>query len=50
MQAEPPLPLAGRAAVVTGVSRRVGIGFATARRLLAEADQPELRVRRSHGS
>lgn len=28
-------PLAGRAAVVTGVSRRAGIGFAVARRLLA---------------
>ena len=33
MQAE---LLAGRAAVVTGVSRRVGIGFAIARRLLAD--------------
>lgn len=30
------LPLAGRAAVVTGVSRRVGFGFAVARRLLAD--------------
>lgn len=29
------LPLAGRAALVTGVSRRQGIGFAVARRLLA---------------
>ncbi len=29
-------PLAGRAAVVTGVSRRIGIGFAIARRLLAD--------------
>jgi 3-oxoacyl-[acyl-carrier protein] reductase len=28
-------PLAGRVAVVTGVSRREGIGFATSRRLLA---------------
>ncbi|AWS48874.1 SDR family oxidoreductase [Streptosporangium sp. 'caverna'] len=28
-----PLPLRGRAAVVTGVSRRVGIGYAIARRL-----------------
>lgn len=28
-------PLAGRAAVVTGVSRRAGLGFAVARRLLA---------------
>jgi 3-oxoacyl-[acyl-carrier protein] reductase len=30
-----PLPLRGRAAVVTGVSRRAGIGYATARRLAA---------------
>jgi 3-oxoacyl-[acyl-carrier protein] reductase len=30
----PLLPLAGRAAVVSGVSRRAGIGFAIARRLL----------------
>lgn len=29
-------PLAGRVAVVTGVSRRTGIGFAIARRLLAD--------------
>jgi len=29
------LPLQGRAAVVTGVSRRVGIGFAVASRLAA---------------
>ena len=29
-------PLAGRAALVTGVSRRAGIGFALARRLLAD--------------
>ena len=32
-QPETDKPLAGRAAVVTGVSRRVGIGFAIARRL-----------------
>src|SRR5215472_12465386 len=31
----PQLPLAGRAAVITGVSRRRGIGFAIARRLAA---------------
>jgi 3-oxoacyl-[acyl-carrier protein] reductase len=30
-----PLPLRGRAAVVTGVSRRIGIGYAIARRLAA---------------
>ena len=30
-----PLPLLGRVAVVTGVSRRAGIGFAIARRLAA---------------
>jgi 3-oxoacyl-[acyl-carrier protein] reductase len=30
-----PLPLRGRAAVVTGVSRRTGIGYAVARRLAA---------------
>ena len=30
-----PLPLRGRAAVVTGVSRRAGIGYAVARRLAA---------------
>jgi 3-oxoacyl-[acyl-carrier protein] reductase len=30
-----PLPLRGRVAVVTGVSRRVGIGYAVARRLAA---------------
>jgi 3-oxoacyl-[acyl-carrier protein] reductase len=30
-----PLPLRGRAALVTGVSRRAGIGYATARRLAA---------------
>jgi len=30
-----PLPLLGRVALVTGVSRRVGIGYATARRLAA---------------
>jgi 3-oxoacyl-[acyl-carrier protein] reductase len=30
-----PLPLLGRAAVVTGVSRRAGIGYAVARRLAA---------------
>lgn len=30
-----PLPLQGRIAVVTGVSRRVGIGFAVASRLAA---------------
>ena len=30
-----PLPLRGRVALVTGVSRRVGIGYATARRLAA---------------
>ncbi|HLX49368.1 MAG TPA: 3-ketoacyl-ACP reductase, partial [Streptosporangiaceae bacterium] len=29
------LPLRGRAAVVTGVSRRAGIGYAIARRLAA---------------
>ena len=29
-----PGPLAGRSALVTGVSRRAGIGYATARRLL----------------
>jgi 3-oxoacyl-[acyl-carrier protein] reductase len=28
-----PLPLRGRAALVTGVSRRAGIGYAVARRL-----------------
>lgn len=28
-----PLPLAGRVALITGVSRRIGIGFAVARRL-----------------
>lgn len=31
-----PAPLAGRAALVTGVSRRAGIGFALVRRLLAD--------------
>jgi 3-oxoacyl-[acyl-carrier protein] reductase len=30
-----PLPLRGRVALVTGVSRRAGIGYATARRLAA---------------
>ena len=30
-----PLPLAGRTAIVTGVSRRQGIGYAVARRLAA---------------
>src|ERR1700723_2838969 len=30
-----PLPLRGRAALVTGVSRRAGIGYAVARRLAA---------------
>ena len=30
-----PLPLRGRAALVTGVSRRAGIGYAIARRLAA---------------
>src|SRR2546423_1583715 len=30
-----PLPLRGRVAVVTGVSRRAGIGYAIARRLAA---------------
>jgi 3-oxoacyl-[acyl-carrier protein] reductase len=30
-----PVPLRGRAALVTGVSRRVGIGYAIARRLAA---------------
>src|SRR5690349_9700590 len=30
-----PLPLRGRTALVTGVSRRAGIGYATARRLAA---------------
>src|SRR5277367_6610925 len=30
-----PLPLLGRVAVVTGVSRRAGIGYAIARRLAA---------------
>src|SRR6516165_8979710 len=30
-----PLPLRGRVAVVTGVSRRAGIGYAVARRLAA---------------
>ena len=30
-----PLPLYGRVAVVTGVSRRAGIGYAVARRLAA---------------
>src|SRR5258708_24720215 len=30
-----PLPLLGRVAVVTGVSRRAGIGYAVARRLAA---------------
>lgn len=30
-----PFPLRGRVAVVTGVSRRVGIGYAIARRLAA---------------
>ena len=32
----PTAPLAGRAALVTGVSRRAGIGFALVRRLLAD--------------
>ena len=37
MSAAPPAaPLAGRVALVTGVSRRVGIGFALVRRLLDE--------------
>ncbi len=31
-----PLPLSGRVALVTGVSRRIGIGFAVTRRLLAD--------------
>ena len=31
-----PLPLRGRVALVTGVSRRVGIGYAIARRLAAQ--------------
>jgi 3-oxoacyl-[acyl-carrier protein] reductase len=30
-----PLPLRGRAAIVTGASRRAGIGYAIARRLAA---------------
>ena len=34
-----PGPLSGRVAVVTGVSRRWGIGFAIARRLLADGAQ-----------
>jgi 3-oxoacyl-[acyl-carrier protein] reductase len=33
--ARDPLPLRGKVAVVTGVSRRAGIGFATARRMAA---------------
>lgn len=33
MHTTPPLPLSGRTAVITGVSRRQGIGFAIARRL-----------------
>jgi len=32
----PHLPLAGRVAVITGVSRRIGIGYAIARRLAAD--------------
>ena len=31
-----PLPLRGRVALVTGVSRRAGIGYAIARRLAAQ--------------
>jgi len=31
-----PLPLRGRVAVITGVSRRAGIGYAIARRLAAQ--------------
>ena len=38
-----PLPLRGRVAVVTGVSRRAGIGYAIARRLAAlGGTMPEL--------
>lgn len=36
MSASAPLPLAGRVVVVTGVSRRAGIGAALVRRLLAD--------------
>ena len=32
-----PLPLRGRVAVITGVSRRAGIGYAIARRLAAQS-------------
>jgi 3-oxoacyl-[acyl-carrier protein] reductase len=35
-----PLPLRGRTAVVTGVSRRAGIGYAVARRLAALGQNP----------
>jgi 3-oxoacyl-[acyl-carrier protein] reductase len=37
-----PLPLRGRVALVTGVSRRAGIGFAVARRLAASGASPFL--------
>ena len=36
---QPAMPLAGRVALVTGVSRRAGIGFALARRLLGDGAQ-----------
>lgn len=41
-------PLAGRAAVVTGASRRIGIGFAIARRLLADGADVLVHSWRAH--
>jgi 3-oxoacyl-[acyl-carrier protein] reductase len=43
-----PHPLRGRAALVTGVSRRIGIGFATARRLVALGASVAIHHHRPH--
>lgn len=43
-----PLPLAGRTALVTGVSRRRGIGFAVAQRMLADGASVVIQHHRPH--
>jgi 3-oxoacyl-[acyl-carrier protein] reductase len=43
-----PLPLRGRRALITGASRRAGIGFATARRLAAQGASVYLHHHRPH--
>jgi 3-oxoacyl-[acyl-carrier protein] reductase len=45
-----PLPLRGRTALVTGASRRAGIGYATARRLTAYGADVYLHHHRAHDS